>query len=194
LKLYEIRDRLLSSGRLVYSLDQLAVLLGVPESHAKVYASRLVAKRWAWRPRRGFISLTRDDFVLATQLVEPSYVSMHAALHLRGLLDQVPSTVECVTTRYSLRLRDLGIVYRRVKPSLFFGYERVERAGSYVFVATPEKALLDAVYFGYSLPDCGFADLETLKRLARVYASQPGPRARRVAAWVRLVARKGGCA
>ncbi|MDG6943538.1 MAG: hypothetical protein JRM84_00745 [Nitrososphaerota archaeon] len=35
----------------------------------------------------------------------------------------------------------------QVDPTLFFGYERVSRGNNYVFLATPEKALLDMVYF-----------------------------------------------
>jgi len=98
MKLYELRDTALSSGRLVFSLGQLARLAGVPEGHVRVYASRLVGRGMAWRVRRGVISFTHDTFIVASQLIEPSYISMHAALYLRGFLDQVPSIIECVTT------------------------------------------------------------------------------------------------
>jgi len=84
-------------------------------------------------------------------------VSMHSALYLIGLIDQVPSIVEAVTTKRPAWLRDLGIRYRKISGKLFFGYERLARANSYVFVATPEKAVLDTVYFGGS-PDPSVSD------------------------------------
>jgi predicted transcriptional regulator of viral defense system len=93
MKIYGIRDNALYSGRLVYRTRQLAKLVGVPDSHAKVYAYRLVQKCMAWRLSRGSISFTHDTFIIASQLIEPSYVSMHSALYLRGLIDQVPSIV-----------------------------------------------------------------------------------------------------
>ncbi len=189
MRLYEMREALMKSGRAVFTTRQLSVVLGVPREHAKVYASRLVSRGWAWRPMRGRIAIADDDFALATQLVEPSYVTTHAALHLRGLLDQVPREVECATTRLSIRLDRLGIRYRRIHPSLFFGYERVERGLSYAFVASPEKALLDMVYFGYSPTEWGFADLDTLRRMAGAYERLGTPRARRVVRWVSEVAR-----
>ncbi|MGC9021197.1 MAG: type IV toxin-antitoxin system AbiEi family antitoxin domain-containing protein [Candidatus Methanodesulfokora sp.] len=186
--LHEIREALESSGRLVFDVKQISVLLGVPRSHAKVYAARLVSKNWAWRPRRGIIALTEDEFVLATQLVEPSYISMHSALYLHGILDQVPAFIECITTRQSLNLREIGIRYRRISPVIFFGYSRLDRQKSYVHVAAPEKAVLDMVYFGYQPPNDVELDLNMLRRMADRFSLLDSPRARRVARWVRKLA------
>jgi predicted transcriptional regulator of viral defense system len=185
--LYEIKELLESSGRLVVDVKQLSVLLGIPRSHSKVYASRLVSKNWAWRPRKGVIALTRDELVLATQLIEPSYISMRSALHLHGLLDQVPASIECITTRHSLSFRELGIVYRRINPALFFGYRRMERGGSYIHVASAEKAALDMVYFGQSPPDVEL-DIAILREMAERFSALNSPRARRVVKWVRGLA------
>jgi predicted transcriptional regulator of viral defense system len=190
MKLYELRDVAGSSGRLVFTVGQLANLASIPRSHAKVYAARLVGRGMAWRVRRGVISLTRDTFIIATQLVEPSYISFHSALYLRGLADQVPSVVECVTTRRTARFEGLGLVYRRVHPALFFGYERVERGGSYVFVATPEKAVLDMVYFGLDPGSVPGLDHGRLARMAEAYRAVGGYRARRVLRWLRCCARR----
>ncbi|MCD6244592.1 MAG: hypothetical protein J7J65_05090 [Candidatus Korarchaeota archaeon] len=192
MNLYEIRERLLSSGKAVFNMAQLSNILGIPRNHAKVYASRLVERGWAWRPMRGVIALTRDEFIVATQLIEPSYISMHSALYLLGLVDQVPSRIECVTTRYSIEVS--GIRYRRVVPRLFFGYRRVDRAGSYVFVALPEKALLDMIYFGYSPPGWMLSEVSvpTLGGMARRYSGLRGYRAKRVVRWVRSIAHQRG--
>jgi len=192
MNLYEIRERLLSSGKAVFNMAQLSNLLGIPRDHAKVYASRLVERGWAWRPMRGMIALTRDEFVIATQLIEPSYMSMHSALYLLGLVDQVPFRIECVTTRYSIEISDIR--YRRVVPRLFFGYRRMERSGSYVFVALPEKAVLDMVYFGYPPPERILSEVSIpmLKEMTKRYSGERGYRARRVVRWVKSVAHQRG--
>jgi predicted transcriptional regulator of viral defense system len=187
MKIYEIRDHALSSGRLVYSTRQLAKLVGVPDSHAKVYAYRLVQKGMAWRLSRGSISFTHDTFIIASQLIKPSYVSMHSALYLRGLIDQVPSIVEAVTTKRPAWLRELGIRYRKISGKLFFGYERLARANSYVFVATPEKAVLDTVYFGGS-PDPSVLnqlDKEKILEISEAFLGLRSYRAKRVARWIK---------
>ncbi len=148
--IYELRDRLVEGPRRVFSYPQLAFLLGLDRKFVKVYVHRMVKKRLAWRPVEGRVAFSRDPFVVATQLLEPSYISLTAALHLRGLLDQVPSLVECVTTRGTRRVDD--IAYRKINPMLFFGYTQEERAGSYVFLAEPEKAVLDFAYYGALYP------------------------------------------
>jgi len=192
MKIYEIRDHALYSGRLVYRTRQLAKLVGVPDSHAKVYAYRLVQKGMAWRLSRGSISFTHDTFIIASQLIEPSYVSMHSALYLRGLIDQVPSIVEAVTTKRPAWLRDLGIRYRKISGKLFFGYERLARANSYVFVATPEKAVLDTVYLGGS-PDPSVLDQlekEKILEISEAFLGLRSYRAKRVERWIKCYVEK----
>jgi len=187
--IYELRDRAISGGRLVLSLSQLSNVTGIPRGAAKVYASRLVKKGLAKRIMEGTISLTDDPFVIATQLVEPSYVSLTGALYLRDLVRQVPNLVEGVTTRNTRRFPSLGIEYHRVQPSLFFGYERLAKKGSYALVATPEKALLDMIYLGRAVPQilkevAGGLDKGVLKHYASRFGGVGGYRALRVRRWV----------
>lgn len=148
LNLYKIRDMALASGRSVYSVQQLAHLISRPKRIAKVYASRLVRKGLARRLLRGKITFIDDDFVILSQLIEPSYVSLSSALLFHGLTTQVPACVQGVTTRNSRRYEELGVVYHKILPSLFYGYERYKKAGGYALVADPEKALVDWVYLG----------------------------------------------
>lgn len=146
--LYEIRDKAISSGRAVFSARALAHLIGKPLPTARTYLDRLVKKGLAKRLMKGKISFSDDDFVIATQLVEPSYISLHSALRLHGLMQQMPSSVQCVTPKNSLSIKALGLRYHKIPPSLFFGYERVSRGGSYALVACAEKAVLDGWYLG----------------------------------------------
>jgi predicted transcriptional regulator of viral defense system len=187
---YELRDKILSGGRRVLSLSQLSNMAGIPRDSVKVYASRLVKKGLASRVVEGTISLTDDPFVIATQLLEPSYVSLTSALYLNGLIRQVPSVTECVTTKNTRKFAELGIEYHRVHPALFFGYERLEKKGSYTFVATPEKALLDMVYLGRLPPHIfaevsGDLDRDRLNSYSGRFGGVGGYRARRVAMWVK---------
>ncbi len=95
---------------------------------------------------KGVISFVDDPFVIATQLVEPSYVSLNSALLFHGIVQQVPKAVECVTSVNSLKYPDLGITYHKIPNALFFGYKRHSKSNSYVFVAEPEKAIVDGIY------------------------------------------------
>ncbi len=146
LSIYRIRDMAREGGRAVYSIQQLANLTGKKKSIANVYASRLATKGLATRLVRGKLAFTSDLQAIATQLLEPSYISLYSALNFHGLLMQVPREIECVTPKNSRNYKELGIAYHKIPARLFYGYERHGREGGYVFVADPEKALVDGVY------------------------------------------------
>lgn len=146
LSLYGIRDLALDSGRAVFSIQQLANLIGKPKAVSTVYASRLAGKGLAWRASKGKISFEKDEFIIASQLVEPSYISLGSALLFHGITTQVQKDIECVATKNSLKFKKLGIVYHKIPAGLFFGFKRHAKGKSYVVVAEPEKALLDGLY------------------------------------------------
>lgn len=179
-----MRDRALQSGRLVFQLRQLANLDLLPAQHARIYAARMVKKGFARRIMEGVISLTDDPFIIASQLIEPSYISFNSALYLRGLVQQAPVLVECVTTKSSFKLHEPRVQYHMIVPELYFGYDRISRHSSYVWVATSEKAVLDIVYFGGNYDPTRSLDKEKLLSFARPYAIHGGNRGKRVRKWV----------
>ena len=146
MSLYKIRDLALGSGRSVYNSPQLANLINMERTTAAVYMSRLVDKGLAKRLIRGKISFVDDDFVIASQLVEPSYISLTSALLFHNATQQIPRYVQSATTRNSMTYPEAGLEYHKVNPGLMFGYERHAISGSYCFVATVEKALIDGFY------------------------------------------------
>ena len=88
------------------------------------------------------------DLYMAGALHSPSYVSLHKALEYHGLIPEGVPVYTCVTTRRPVTVRNqVGeFVYRHIRQGLFWGYEKAETAAGDLFVATPEKALLDLFY------------------------------------------------
>lgn len=150
--IHEIRDAAIRTGRAVFSTQQLANLTGKSRAAARVSASRLVRSGLAKRLCSGKLTFLDDDRVIATQLVEPSYISLHSALLFHGLITQVPTHVQCVTTRNSIPYPDLGIIYHKIQPALFGGYMRHVVGSTYMFVAEPEKAVIDGIYLNFFAP------------------------------------------
>ncbi len=168
---YQIRETALGTGRAVFSVQQLSNLIGKSRAVSTVYLSRLVKKGLASRLMKGKISFVEDDFVIATQLLEPSYVSLDSALLMHGIIKQVPNMVECVTTKNSVRYKELGIVYHKLPGSMFSGYRRESKGSSYFFLAEPEKAFIDGIYLNfYSMDDIvehlDRLDLEEMRKMA----------------------------
>lgn len=75
----------------------------------------------------------------------PSYVSLHSALHRRGLIEQIPEVVYAVSLARTQRLRTSAgpLSIHHVAPEVFGGFEETARG---VKLATAEKALFDFAY------------------------------------------------
>lgn len=146
MNLFEIRDKAIKSQRAVFTITQLSHLIGKPKNITRVYFNRLVNKKLAIRLARGKISFSDDEFVIAGQLIEPSYISLFSALNLNQTIQQMPRAVFCVCTKNTIKFTELGIEYHKISPKLFYGFKRVKRGSSHSLVADSEKALIDLVY------------------------------------------------
>jgi predicted transcriptional regulator of viral defense system len=77
-----------------------------------------------------------------------SYISLESALVERGIITQSPSILTCVTPGYpqTFRGKSVSIVYRKISPGLYWGYEEKATRYNKYLIAEPEKALLDWIY------------------------------------------------
>lgn len=129
------------------------------------------APDWALRP-------VEDRFGIAAFLRVPSYVSLQTALGYHGVSTQVQrGIVESVCLRRPSRHRAGAIEFRfhKTRPALFGGFTREDG----FFIATPEKALVDAVHLAlwgsYAL-DSAALSVRRLDRRKLLAALRPYPR------------------
>lgn len=142
---------------------------------ARVFASRKVKSGELIRARRDLYLLPsafeqfteRELFRLSNLLQTPSYISFATALSYHGLTTQVlPATIEAANPvrARTFRVQSVTFRYYYVKPDYYFGYHREDR----VFIAEPEKALLDGLYLnalGRYTMDLSALDLKDLQWL-----------------------------
>lgn len=108
---------------------------------------------WARPTHPSFSLYAVVPFLLGASLVsgldsaEPGYVSLLSALNLRGLIDQIPRTVQVVLARQRAPLRaPVGAFsFHRLQPALVTGYEPGGRLANFE-LARPTKALFDILY------------------------------------------------
>ena len=123
-----------------------------------------------------------DPFEVSNRLVRPSFVSMESALHFHELIPDVPFGVTAVTTgRTGTHDTPLGTyVYRHIGPSRFWGFDEREIApGRRVYVATPERALLDLLYARRRSDEPAYLRQLRLQNLDRLDGAVLGEMARR---------------
>lgn len=140
-------QRLLSLDKPYFSPADLEKVLGQKRPALYVTLNRLVKYGVLVRLGQGVyqIALRATDLPrIANQLVYPSYLSFESALSRYGILSQVPYVLTFATSQRSRRLtlEKRLVEFRQLKSELFFGYTL--QGGLYV--AEPEKALLDQFY------------------------------------------------
>jgi len=86
-----------------------------------------------------------SDFEIANFLFSPSYISLESALSFYGILSQFPYTITSVTSKKSKRVvyEDKEYEFVHIESKYFYGFLKKDR----FLIASPEKALIDMLYF-----------------------------------------------
>jgi predicted transcriptional regulator of viral defense system len=102
-------------------------------------------------------------YYTANQLYNPSYVSLESTLSLHGFIPEgVFQITSCTTLKTNSFNTPVGrFTYRRLKPSLFFGYQLEEWDNHRYAIAEPEKTLIDYLYLHHEVNQTD--DIEALR-------------------------------
>jgi predicted transcriptional regulator of viral defense system len=146
-------ERLLKIDKPFFSQEDVAYALGIKLSSAEVLCSRYVTKGLLTRLKRGLYARTEtlahlgqlDLFRIANFLQVPSYISLMTALSYYGLTTQVQrgffESISIKRTR-TFEPGEFTFRYTKISPNLYGGFEKKTD----VFIALPEKAILDSFY------------------------------------------------
>lgn len=173
-----------SINQLYFGYEDIARALAISPASARVSASRYVRlgilirlKRNIYLQRERWQVASREErFALANLGQTPSYISLLSALDYHEITTQMQrGLIESVAVKRTKEISFNGSVFRYTKVSrdLYFGFIRQQD----FFIATPEKAFLDAMYlmsFGHYALDLTAIDSDKLnrdeiRRLSRQY-------------------------
>lgn len=148
MKTIELIKVLEGLNRPFYTISDLEKVTGLSRDVLYVTIKRLVDRGVLERMGSGIYRLfttTPSIEKVASSLYIPNYLSFESALSRYGVLILVPYTLTFATTRKTRRFTIEGrdIEFRQLKRELFWGYEM--EGG--IYIARPEKAFLDLVYF-----------------------------------------------
>lgn len=140
-------NQLRTIGKDFYTIADLEKLTNLNRSSLLVILNRLQKRKLIKRLYRGLYQLPDQPENIestATQIYQPSYISFESALARYGIINQIPYTVSCATTRRPKKIILAGrtIEYRQIKPSLLTDFSLVDQT----YLASKEKTLLDQLY------------------------------------------------
>jgi predicted transcriptional regulator of viral defense system len=141
--------RLKKLGVPVVETADVAALLAQSCAAANQTLSRLAQAQLITRIRHGtwWLGDDVDSLRLPEYLTAPypSYVSLHTALHLHGMIEQIPEVVYAVSLGRTEIVSTVpsSMSIHHVAPEVFCGFEASALGTK---LATPEKALFDIAY------------------------------------------------
>ncbi len=122
----------------------------------RMQLSRWVSNGKLIQLRRGIYAVSRPyrenephPFLIANIIKKASYISLQSALEYYGIIPEYVPVITSVTTgKPEMIISKLGQYQNRhIKKELFWGYRETEVVkATRVFMAEPEKALLDLIY------------------------------------------------
>lgn len=152
----------------------------VDQADVRRQLSRWVRNGYIYQLRRGLYTLAPPyqkvvphPFLVANRMVRGSYISCQSALAYYGLIpEHVPITLSVTTQRPDHWTTPLGhYEFRHIKPDFLIGYQRLMIVQEqWVYIARPEKALLDLAYLQSGADDPAYLHelrLQNLQQLDR---------------------------
>lgn len=156
-------------GLRLFSPLELQRLLGISAIAARFLVHRYAKRGVFLKLRNGLYCLAEpppSELAIANRLYEPSYLSFEFALSYYHMIPEAAYVMTSATSRPTRVLTAMGktFEYHRLKRQAFTGYEPVKVGTETVLMATPEKALVDTLYFVY-LKKKSFSDRLDLRIL-----------------------------
>jgi len=160
-----------NSNKLILSIDDISKTLSISKESAKVTANRYVNNNQLIRLKRNyyiisskFAQLNEEElFRLANVIQVPSYISLTSALSYYNIsTQQMQGVVESIAQKRtkSIKVKNIEFKFLLIKKDLYSDFILEKE----FFIATPEKALADAVYLtSLSRYSCDFEAVDFSK-------------------------------
>ncbi len=123
--------------------------MGASTGYVRLFLHNMAARKEIFRISSGYYSFT-DNEALAGFAFRPFYYGLGYALTIRGLWTQQSNPVIVTTTKTEPGIRSVmghRVVVKRINVRAFFGFDYVKYSGLFVPVSTPEKTLIDFLYY-----------------------------------------------
>lgn len=120
--------------------------LNKSRNYTKLFLYRIKKRGYIYKIEKNKYTTSADAFLIASRIVWPSYISCWSALNYHNLTEQVPHSVSVITTKSkkSIEFSGTQIDFIKLNKNNFFGYEKVKYNNFEIFVADPEKSIVDS--------------------------------------------------
>jgi len=139
---YKAYEKLKKNNFVAFKIRDLCLLLEIDKIKAYNLVKSLKKKNAINKIKNGLFAFSdADEFVLATAVHYPSYISFWSALNYYKFTDNLPAKIFIATTKYSKEINNFKYIILSKKR--FFGYTKTGE----IVIAEKEKAIVDSLLF-----------------------------------------------
>ena len=154
-----------------FNIDTFANIIDNDKTYAKMHLNRLKNRGVVKQIQRNVYTVQEDPLIIASRIIWPSYISLWAAFRYHNLTEQIPNKISVITarskSRKKIQMMNTAIIFEKIRPAWFFGFSKIKIQDFEVFMAEPEKALIDAVLLKkISTAEIYFLLNENIKKLS----------------------------
>lgn len=147
-----MQNFIIDKHKYIFTPLDLERYFGVNYETAKKFILRNVNKKIYTKIKRGLYfdnNFSPREFEIANKLYSPSYVSFEYALMFYSIIPETVYPVISATSKTTREFTVANIDYRyyHLKKQGFTGYLKKNIDGQMIYLAEPEKALIDYLYF-----------------------------------------------
>ncbi|MBU0930306.1 MAG: hypothetical protein KJ623_04525 [Nanoarchaeota archaeon] len=129
----------------LFKENDVAKILNKNPDYIKTLLHRLKERKLIYSIERGKYTCYDDILLFASHIYVPSYISLWTAIRYYNLTEQMPKIIFIMTpkSRKPLKFNDISIKF--VKTKYFFGFKKERYRDFDIFIAEPEKAVIDSL-------------------------------------------------
>ena len=144
MKTIELLDKLKTKP--VFRIQDIERIAYCNQNYAKQILNRLKKRKLIKQITRNRYTTKDNIFVVASNIVHPSYISFWSASSFLGYTEQITSTIQVATTRKSKPISFEGYKIRFIPiKNYFFGYKKMPTNEGDIFIAEDEKLVIDSL-------------------------------------------------
>lgn len=132
----------------IFNLKKVKEIINKNSEYAKIVVYRLKKDNLIFKIEKNKYSMHNNPFIIASNILWPSYISCWSALRYYNLTEQLTENLFVLTTKArkkkKIEFGNNNIIFIKLSPKYFFGYKKEIYNGFEIFIADKEKALIDS--------------------------------------------------
>ncbi len=129
----------------LFTENDLSKILNKKPAYIKNSLYRIKKRNLIYQIERGKYTLYDDPLLFASSIYTPSYISLWTAFRYYNLTEQLPKTIFIMTPRSRKSLKFRNTLIKFIKTKYLFGFKKERYNNFDVFIAEPEKAVIDSL-------------------------------------------------